>query len=125
MIATLPDDFLATFGIPKDNLIRVGTGFLADNSPSAFVEITTDAMIKTGNWTNVGGALQVAWDDVQAAEGIGEKAKATLDLVGTAVGAIPVAIVMSIRDEISAVFFEVENAGNLISNISSWFTYPE
>jgi len=82
-------------------------------------------MIKTDNWTNVGGALQVAWDDVQAAEGIGEKAKATLDLVGTAVGAIPVAIVMSIRDENFSRFFEVENAGNLISNISSWFTYPE
>jgi len=125
MIATLPDDFLAVFGIPENNLVRVGTGFLADNSPSAFVAITTDAMIKTGNWTNVGGALQVAWDDVTAAEGLGEKAKATLDLVGTAVGAIPVAIVMSLRDDISAVFSEVENAGSLISNISSWFTYPE
>ncbi|MCR4263147.1 MAG: hypothetical protein NUV98_00320 [Candidatus Roizmanbacteria bacterium] len=125
MIATLPDGFLAVFGIPKDNLVRVGTGFLADNSPSAFVAITTDAMIKTGTWTNVGGALQVAWDDVQTAEGIGEKAKATLDLVGTAVGAIPVAMVMTIRDEISAVFSGVKDAGNLISNISSWFTYPE
>ena len=125
MIATLPDDFLAIFGIPEDNLVRVGTGFLADNSPSAFVEITTDAMIKTGNWTNVGGALQVAWDDVKAAEGLGEKAKATLDLVGTAVGAIPVAIVMNVRDNISAVFSGVKDAGNIISNISSWFTYPE
>ncbi|HCM37507.1 MAG: hypothetical protein UV61_C0002G0057 [Candidatus Gottesmanbacteria bacterium GW2011_GWB1_43_11] len=122
MIANIPDAFLALFGIPKNNPVRIVTGFLSKNSPKAFVKITTSAMIKTGNWTNVGGAIGVAFDDFRNAQGFGEKLEATVGLVGTVVGAVPVAIVMNIRDNVSTVFTGFKTWGNMVSNVSGWLT---
>lgn len=120
MVATLPDEIMGSLGIPEDHWSRKPTIYLSENSPSSFVGMTTDAMIKTHNFTNVGGALQVAWDDLAKAEGFGEKAQSTIDLVGTAVGALPVAVTMGVRDSISSVFDAVKFGGNAITEI---FTY--
>ena len=126
LVATLPDDIMGAVGVPKDHWSRTTTGFLADNSPSAFVELTTTVMVETDTWTNVGGAFQVAWQDLKEAEGVGEKAKATLDLVGTAVGAVPVAIALRTRDQVLAAveLFKMgaSGAGQLVSG---WFTSPD
>lgn len=118
LAAKLPDDILGALGVPEDHWSREATGFLAKNSPSGFVELTTDTMIKTQNWTNMGGALQMAWEDMKTAEGFGEKLNATIDLIGTAVGAVPVAVALGVRD---AVFSGSQAA---VDYISSWFTYP-
>lgn len=126
LVATLPDDIMGGLGVSKNHWSRKPTVYLKDNSPSAFVELTTDTMIQTKNWTNVGGALEVAWEDFKSAEGVGGKAKATLDLAGTAVGAVPVAIAMRTRDQIAgvleAVKFGASGAGQVISG---WFTWPD
>lgn len=125
LVATLPDDIMGAIGIPKDHWSRTTTGYLAKNSPTAFVETTTSAMVKTDTWTNVGGAFQVAWDDLKSAEGLGGKAEATLGLVGTTVGAIPVAIAMRTRDQVvTAVEVFKLGAKGAGSFVSSLFTWP-
>lgn len=123
-VLNVPDKIANALGVGEDNWYRKNsTGFLKDHSISSFVKLTTSAMIETGSWTNLGGALVMAWDDIKSAEGFGEKAQATLDLVGTAVGAVPVGLAMQLRDEVSTLFnvmkFSVSSAGNYVS---SWFT---
>lgn len=125
MAATMPDRILNSLGFSEKSAPRQVSGFLKGNSPSAFIELSTDVMVETGNWTNLGGAIGSSWDDLKSAQGFGEKAQATLDLVGTAVGAVPVAIAMQLRDEVSTLFTAVKlgtgGAGNMVS---SWLTYP-
>lgn len=123
-VLNVPDKIANALGVGEDNWYRKNsTGFLKDHSISSFVKLTTSAMIETGSWTNLGGALVMAWDDIKSAEGFGEKAQATLDLVGTAVGAIPVAAAMQIRDEISTLFDVMKFGASSVGNyVSSWFT---
>ena len=70
----------------------------------------------------MGGAIGVAFDDFRNAQGFGEKLEATVGLVGTVVGAVPVAIVMNIRDNVSTVFTGFKTWGNMVSNVSGWLT---
>ena len=97
-VATIPDRVMNALGYPEKQGPRIVTGFLKDNSPSGFVELTTNSMIKTGNLTNVGGAVLVAVQDIQSADGIGGKLVATGQFVYTVVGAVPVAVVIGLRD---------------------------
>ncbi len=97
-IATMPDAALGLLGISEQNGVRQVTGYLANNSPSEFIKLSTNAMVTTQNWTNLGAIVMSAVDDFNQADGPGEKLSAGVDLVGTAVGAVPVAAALGVKE---------------------------
>ncbi len=119
ILATMPDAILKTLGFDDNSSVRAATKYVAEHSPSAFVKATTSAMIKTGSWDNVAGALSIAANDVRDAQGFGATVRETGNLIGTAVGAVPVAGAMVVRDGVDYV---VTGVKVIFGGIAGWFT---
>jgi len=124
IIATMPDKIMNAIGIAENDPWRRPTIFLKESAaPSTFIENTTDAMITTQNFSNMGGIVQMAVTDFQSAEGFGEKIQEGINLIGTVVGAIPVAVVLLINDAVSANISIGETVVNFVSNTFTYFPY--
>jgi len=117
--ATVPDAIFKQLGFDEKGSVRSFTHYLSEHSPSKFIELSTEVMIETGTWTQVGGALQVAIDDVVHAEGGLETLKQTGKFFGTVVGAVPVALAMEVRDTVGAV---VSIGKSVVGVVGDWFS---
>lgn len=124
-IATMPDRIASAFWLEEKKGLRKYTGIIKEyTAPSSFVEKSTDAMVKTGNWTNFGKIYKDMFQDVRDDHTFSGKAWELVKFGYTAVGSIPVVVTLVLKDGVEIVFNGINNAGQLISNVSSWFTYP-
>ena len=84
---------------------------------------TTTAMVTTQNWSNMDTILQSTLDDFQSAEGFGEKLVEGFNIIGVAIGAIPVAIALQINDAVSVNISIGESVVNLVSSLFTFYPY--
>ncbi|MEK7592546.1 MAG: hypothetical protein AAB508_04085 [Patescibacteria group bacterium] len=124
MITTMPDTFMSALGVSKNDPLRQVTNFMKESSaPSSFVQQTTTAMVTTQNWSNMDTILQSTLDDFQSAEGFGEKLVEGFNIIGVAIGAIPVAIALQINDAVSVNISIGESVVNLVSSLFTFYPY--
>lgn len=123
-ITTIPDRAMNAIGFnKKDPWRKYTTGLLKKyGSPSSFVETTTEAMVTTQNWLNFVGIYQEMINDVREAEGFGGKSLAVVEFTYTAIGSVPVAVAMSVKDKVETI---ISGGKSFVNFVSSWFTYPE
>ena len=124
MVTTMPATIMNALGVFENDPLHQAATFIKESAaPSSFIGNTTTAMVTTENWTNMGTILQGTFEDFQSAEGLGEKLVEGLNIIGVAIGAIPVVVALQVNDVVSVNIFIGESVVNFVSGMFTYYPY--